>query len=134
HIAEALRSVDPETTLFLVASKTFTTQETMTNAHTARSWFLERAKNESHIAKHFVALSTNAKAVSAFGIDTANMFVFWDWVGGRYSLWSAIGLPIAITIGMDNFDQLLAGGHDVDEHFRTASFDQNIPVVMALLG
>jgi glucose-6-phosphate isomerase len=134
HIAEALRRCRPETTLFCVASKTFTTQETITNATTARAWLLEALGDRAAVARHFVALSTNAKAVSAFGIDTENMFEFWDWVGGRYSLWSAIGLPIAITIGMDNFEQLLAGGYDTDEHFRTTSFDRNIPVVMGLLG
>lgn len=133
-IAETLKRLNPETTLFLVASKTFTTQETMTNAHTARTWFLDAAKEEAAIAKHFVALSTNEKAVTAFGIDPQNMFEFWDWVGGRYSLWSAIGLSIAIAIGMDNFEALLVGAHQVDEHFRTAPFAQNIPVIMALLG
>ncbi|RPA68287.1 glucose-6-phosphate isomerase [Cyclobacteriaceae bacterium YHN15] len=134
HIAETLKKVDPETTLFFIASKTFTTQETMTNAHTARNWFLEHAKDESAVAKHFVALSTNAKAVGEFGIDTKNMFAFWDWVGGRYSLWSAIGLPIACAIGFGNFEQLLAGAHAMDRHFRTADFDQNIPVILALIG
>lgn len=133
-IAETLKQLNPATTLFLVASKTFTTQETMTNAHTARAWFLERAKSESAIAKHFVALSTNEKAVTAFGIDPQNMFEFWDWVGGRYSLWSAIGLSIAIAIGMDAYEELLAGAHAVDEHFRTTPFAQNIPVLMGLLG
>ena len=134
HIAETLRKINAEETLFLVASKTFTTQETMTNAHTARAWFLEQAKDESHIAKHFAALSTNAKAVSAFGIDTSNMFVFWDWVGGRYSLWSAIGLSIALTIGYDNFESLLRGAHDADTHFKSTSFEKNIPVLMGLIG
>jgi glucose-6-phosphate isomerase len=134
HIAEALKRVDPETTLFLVASKTFTTQETMTNAHTARRWFLEQAKDEAHIAKHFVALSTNTQAVSAFGIDPANMFVFWDWVGGRYSLWSSIGLSIALCVGFDNFASLLDGAFEMDEHFRTAPLEQNLPVTLALLG
>jgi glucose-6-phosphate isomerase len=134
HIAETLKKVNPEETLFLIASKTFTTQETMTNAHTARSWFLEFAKDESMIAKHFAALSTNEKEVSKFGIDTANMFVFWDWVGGRYSLWSAIGLSIALTIGFDNFESLLKGAHDSDLHFRSAPFEKNIPVIMALIG
>lgn len=134
HIAETLKKVNPETTLFLVASKTFTTQETMTNAHSAREWFLKKAKSEKHIAKHFAALSTNAKEVSKFGIDVNNMFEFWDWVGGRYSLWSAIGLSIALTIGFDNFEQLLKGAHDVDMHFNTASFEKNIPVLMALTG
>lgn len=134
HIAETLKKVNPETTLFLVASKTFTTQETMTNAHTAREWFLKKAKEEKHIAKHFVALSTNAAAVKEFGIDTKNMFEFWDWVGGRYSLWSAIGLSIALTIGYDNFEKLLRGAHDVDIHFKKTSFEKNIPVIMALVG
>ncbi len=133
-ISETLKRVQPETTLFLVASKTFTTIETMTNAHTARAWFLNSAADERHIAKHFAALSTNAAAVTEFGIDAENMFEFWDWVGGRYSLWSAIGLSIALYIGMDNFEALLAGAHDADEHFRTAPFGQNIPVLMALLG
>ncbi len=134
HIAETLKKIKPEETLFLIASKTFTTQETMTNAHTARAWFLEHAKDEAHIAKHFAALSTNDKEVAKFGIDTANMFEFWDWVGGRYSLWSAIGLSIALTIGFDNFEQLLKGAFEADEHFKTAKFNQNIPVLMALLG
>lgn len=134
HIAETLKKVDPETTLFFIASKTFTTQETMTNAHSARDWFVGYAKDEAAIAKHFVALSTNAKAVEAFGIDPANMFSFWDWVGGRYSLWSAIGLPIACTIGFENFEQLLHGAHAMDEHFRHSMFDRNIPIVLALIG
>ncbi|SDK32498.1 glucose-6-phosphate isomerase [Methylophilus rhizosphaerae] len=134
HLMRALEQCNPETTLFIVASKTFTTQETMTNAHSARRWFLESAKDEQHVAKHFVALSTNAKAVEAFGIDTNNMFAFWDWVGGRYSLWSAIGLSIALYVGMDNFEQMLAGGHAMDQHFLTAPLEQNMPVIMALLG
>jgi len=134
HIAETLKKVTPEETLFLVASKTFTTQETMTNAHTARSWFLESAKDDSQVAKHFVALSTNEKEVVRFGIDKANMFEFWDWVGGRYSLWSAIGLSIVLTIGYDNFELLLKGAHKTDVHFRTTAFDKNIPVTMALVG
>jgi glucose-6-phosphate isomerase len=134
HIAEALKRVDPETTLFIVASKTFTTQETMTNAETARRWFLERARDEKHIAKHFVALSTNAKAVAKFGIATENMFVFWDWVGGRYSLWSSIGLPIALSVGYDHFEALLTGAFEMDEHFRTAPLAENLPVTLALLG
>ncbi len=134
HVAEVLKRVDPETTLFLVASKTFTTQETMANAHTARAWFLARAKEEKHIAKHFVALSTNAKEVAKFGIATENMFVFWDWVGGRYSLWSSIGLSIALGIGFDNFRALLEGAHEMDEHFRTAPLDKNLPVTLAVLG
>ncbi len=133
-IAETLRQVDPETTLFLVASKTFTTQETMTNAHTARAWFLESAKEEAAIAKHFAALSTNASAVEQFGIDTTNMFEFWDWVGGRYSVWSAIGLSVALAIGMDNFAAFLTGAHRVDEHFRATPFEKNIPVIMGLLS
>jgi glucose-6-phosphate isomerase len=133
-LVETLKQVNPETVLFLVASKTFTTQETMTNAHSARRWFLEAAKDEAAIARHFVAMSTNTTAVSKFGIDTANMFEFWDWVGGRYSLWSAIGLSIALYLGMDAFEALLDGAHMVDEHFRTTLFEQNIPVIMALLG
>ncbi len=134
HIAETLKKVAAEETLFLVASKTFTTQETMTNALTARSWFLEHAKDESHVALHFAALSTNAAAVSKFGIDTANMFEFWDWVGGRYSLWSAIGLSIALTIGFENFEALLKGAHNADVHFSEKPFKQNIPVLMALIS
>ena len=133
-IAETLRVVDSETTLFLIASKTFTTQETMANAHTARAWFLQTAGQETAVASHFAALSTNETAVTAFGIHPDNMFEFWDWVGGRYSLWSAIGLSIAIAIGMDNFEALLGGAHAVDEHFRTVPFTQNIPVIMGLLG
>ncbi len=134
HIAETLKKTDPEKTLFLIASKTFTTQETMTNAHTAREWFLKKAKKESYIAKHFVALSTNEKEVVKFGIDKNNMFEFWDWVGGRYSLWSAIGLSIALTIGYKNFEQLLKGAHYADLHFSGSSPDKNIPVIMALTG
>ncbi|XWY22355.1 glucose-6-phosphate isomerase [Bisgaard Taxon 45] len=134
HIAETLKKVNPETTLFLVASKTFTTQETMTNAHSARDWFLATAKEECHVAKHFVALSTNSKAVADFGIDTENMFVFWDWVGGRYSLWSSIGLSIALSIGFDNFEALLTGAHEMDKHFRHAPIEQNIPITLALIG
>ncbi len=134
HIAEALKRVDPETTLFIVASKTFTTQETLSNAHSARAWFLDNGGSEAAIAKHFVAVSTNAEAVRAFGIDTANMFGFWDWVGGRYSLWSAIGLPIALSIGMDHFESLLGGAHSMDEHFRTTPLESNMPVILALLG
>lgn len=132
-MAETLKACDPETTLFLVASKTFTTQETLTNAHTARAWLVE-SLGEAAVARHFAALSTNSEAVAGFGIDTANMFAFWDWVGGRYSLWSAIGLPIAIAIGFDRFEELLAGAHAMDEHFRTAPLDRNMPVVMGLLG
>jgi glucose-6-phosphate isomerase len=134
HLAEALRLCRPETTLFLVASKTFTTQETITNARTARAWLLGALKDPAAVAKHFAALSTNAKEVSAFGIDTANMFPFWDWVGGRYSLWSAIGLSIALAIGFDRFEELLAGAHDMDEHFRSAPLEKNLPVVLAMLG
>jgi glucose-6-phosphate isomerase len=134
HIAETLKQVDPETTLFFIASKTFTTQETMTNAHTARTWFLKHAGDEKAIAKHFVALSTNSESVRAFGIDPQNMFAFWDWVGGRYSLWSAIGLPIACAIGFDRFEELLSGAHAMDLHFRNAPLDQNIPVILALVG
>ena len=134
HIAETLKDLNPETTLFLVASKTFTTQETMTNAHTARSWFLDSAKDEAMIAKHFAALSTNEEKVAEFGIDTDNMFEFWDWVGGRYSIWSAIGLSIALTIGFDNFIELLEGAHVMDKHFKEADFIDNIPVLLALIG
>jgi glucose-6-phosphate isomerase len=134
HIAETLKQVMPDETLFLIASKTFTTQETMTNAHTARRWFLEHARDESFVAKHFVALSTNEKEVVKFGIDRANMFAFWDWVGGRYSLWSAIGLSIALYIGYDNFESMLKGAHATDNHFRTEEFENNIPVIMALIG
>jgi glucose-6-phosphate isomerase len=134
HLAETVRTLNPETTLFIVASKTFTTQETITNAKSARAWFLETAKDEKAIAKHFVALSTNAVEVSKFGIDTKNMFGFWDWVGGRYSLWSAIGLSIMLSIGPENFDQMLDGGHAMDEHFRTAPFEKNLPVILALVG
>ncbi|MDW3502053.1 glucose-6-phosphate isomerase [Escherichia coli] len=134
HIAEVLKKVNPETTLFLVASKTFTTQETMTNAHSARDWFLKAASDEKHVAKHFAALSTNAKAVGEFGIDTANMFEFWDWVGGRYSLWSAIGLSIVLSIGFDNFVELLSGAHAMDKHFSTTPAEKNLPVLLALIG
>lgn len=134
HIAETLKKINPETTLFLIASKTFTTQETMTNAQTARAWFLKSANDETAVAKHFAALSTNSKAVSEFGIDTQNMFGFWDWVGGRYSLWSAIGLSIALFIGFENFEELLQGAFEMDEHFRTAPFEKNLPVILALLG
>lgn len=134
HIAETLKKVNAEETLFLIASKTFTTQETMTNAFTARNWFLERAKKESHIAKHFVALSTNEIEVLRFGIDSKNMFAFWDWVGGRYSLWSAIGLSISLTIGFKAFSDLLKGAHHIDKHFREAPLKENMPVILALLG
>ncbi len=133
HIAETLKKLDPETALFIVASKTFTTQETLTNAISARDWLIG-ALGKDAVAKHFVALSTNTEAVTAFGIDAANMFEFWDWVGGRYSLWSAIGMPIAVAIGMDRFEELLAGGRAMDEHFRTASLDANLPVILALIG
>ncbi len=134
HIVETLKECNPETTLFLIASKTFTTLETMTNAHTARDWFLKTAKDESAVAKHFVALSTNTKEVTAFGIDPANMFEFWDWVGGRYSSWSAIGLSIALACGYDNFEQFLKGGFEYDEYFRNTPFDKNISVLLALIG
>ena len=134
HIAETVKNLRRETTLFIVASKTFTTQETITNAQTARSWFLEAAGDPKAVARHFVALSTNAKEVSRFGIDTKNMFEFWDWVGGRYSLWSAIGLSIAVYIGMDNFESLLEGGHAMDEHFRTTPIEKNLPAILGLLG
>lgn len=134
HIAETLRECDRETTLFIIASKTFTTQETITNAETARSWFLEGAKDKAHVAKHFVALSTNTKAVTAFGISEANMFQFWDWVGGRYSLWSAIGLSIALVIGYDNFEQLLKGAHGMDKHFKETPLEQNLPILLAAVG
>jgi len=134
HITETLKQVDPETTLFMISSKSFTTQETMTNAHTARKWFLEAAKDEAFVAKHFVAISTNKPAVEAFGIDPANMFKFWDWVGGRYSLWSAIGLSIACTVGFEHYRALLEGAHAMDQHFRYSPFKRNIPVILALIG
>jgi glucose-6-phosphate isomerase len=134
HIAETLKKVSPETTLFLIASKSFTTQETMTNAFSARKWFLEHAKDPAHVARHFVAISTNLEKVEAFGIDRHNMFEFWDWVGGRYSLWSAIGLSIAAYIGFDNFSQLLDGAHAMDRHFAETPFEKNIPVILALIG
>lgn len=134
HLAETVKNLNPETTLFIIASKTFTTQETMTNATSARDWFLEKTDKAGDIAKHFVAVSTNQKAVTEFGIAAENMFVFWDWVGGRYSLWSSIGLSIAATIGYDNFVQLLEGAHAMDNHFRNESFEKNIPVILALLG
>ena len=134
HIAETLKGLNTETTLFLIASKTFTTQETMTNAFSARDWFLKSAKNQDYVRKHFSALSTNKKAVEAFGIDADNMFEFWDWVGGRYSLWSAIGLSIACTVGYENFEKLLLGAHRMDEHFRTAPLNTNLPVILALIG
>jgi glucose-6-phosphate isomerase len=134
QMAETVKALDPETTLFIIASKTFTTQETLMNAHSARAWLVERAKDESAVAKHFVAVSTATEEVKKFGIDPANMFEFWDWVGGRYSLWSAIGLPIACAIGMDRFEEFLGGGHAMDEHFRTAPLDRNAPVILGLLG
>ena len=134
HLAETFKEINPETTLFIVASKTFTTQETMTNAFSAKEWFLNSDAQEADVAKHFVALSTNAEGVTDFGIDTANMFQFWDWVGGRYSLWSAIGLSIALAVGFDHFEELLEGAHEMDVHFKTETLDQNIPVVLALLG
>ena len=134
HLAETFKEINPETTLFIVASKTFTTQETMTNAFSAKEWFLNSDAQEADVAKHFVALSTNAEGVTDFGIDTVNMFQFWDWVGGRYSLWSAIGLSIALAVGFDHFEELLEGAHEMDVHFKTETLDQNIPVVLALLG
>lgn len=134
HMAETLRKIDPETSLFIIASKTFTTQETMANAHSARDWFLSKVGNPNHVEKHFVAVSTNAEAVAQFGINPKMMFEFWDWVGGRYSLWSAIGLSISLAIGFDNFDELLNGANAMDVHFRTAEFSENIPVMMAMLG
>jgi glucose-6-phosphate isomerase len=134
HIAETLKKVNPETTLFIVASKTFTTQETMTNAISARDWFLKTAADKAFVKYHFVAVSTNAKAVSAFGIDTKNMFRFWDWVGGRYSLWSAIGLSIVLGIGYENYIELLEGAHAMDNHFRETEFNKNVPVILALIG
>ena len=134
HITETLKGLNPEKTLFMIASKTFTTQETMTNAFTARDWFLAQAQEAAHVAKHFVAISTNRAQVEAFGIHPDNMFVFWDWVGGRYSLWSAIGLSIACAIGFERFEELLAGAHDMDRHFREAPFERNLPVILALIG
>ena len=134
HIVETLKELNPETTLFIIASKTFTTQETMTNAHSARNWFLNSTANENDVAKHFVALSTNKTEVENFGIDAENMFQFWDWVGGRYSLWSAIGLSICLSVGFENFEELLEGAHEMDIHFRKADFKENMPVILALLG
>ncbi len=134
HIVETLKGLNPETTLFLIASKTFTTQETMANAHSARDWFIAGGGVDKDVAKHFAALSTNAEGVAKFGIDTKNMFEFWDWVGGRYSLWSAIGLSISLSIGYDNFIELLAGAHAMDNHFKTTEHDQNLPVILALVG
>jgi len=134
HMAETLKKLDAETTMFVIASKTFTTQETITNANSAKQWFLSFAKDEKFVANHFVALSTNSKLVQEFGIDKNNMFEFWDWVGGRYSLWSAIGLTIALNIGFDNFEHLLSGAHWMDNHFKTAPLESNIPVILAMLG
>lgn len=134
HLAETVKHLNPETTLFIVASKTFTTQETMTNAESAKAWFLEKSNGKGDVAKHFVAVSTNTKAVTAFGIAPENMFVFWDWVGGRYSLWSSIGLSIACTIGFDHFAELLDGAHAMDNHFKQTPFDKNVPVILALIG
>ena len=134
HLMETLRKLNPATTLFMVASKTFTTQETMTNAFSARDWFLKQAGDSAHVARHFVALSTNVTKVEEFGIDKDNMFEFWDWVGGRYSLWSAIGLSIACYIGFENFEELLEGAHEMDRHFLKTPFDENIPVILALIG
>ena len=134
HISETLKHVNQETTLFVIASKTFTTQETLTNASSAKDWFLQSTANEMDVAKHFVALSTNTEGVAAFGIDTQNMFEFWDWVGGRYSLWSAIGLSIALAIGFENFEEVLLGAHEMDKHFESAPFEENIPVILAILG
>ncbi len=134
HISETLKSLNPETTLFIIASKTFTTQETMTNAESAKNWFNEKTQGKGEVAKHFVAVSTNTKSVTAFGIAPENMFVFWDWVGGRYSLWSSIGLSIACTIGFENFKHLLEGAHEADKHFKDQPFEKNIPVILALLG
>ena len=134
HFLDVMRSLNPETTLFIVASKTFTTEETMTNAHSARKWFLKQAKNKKHIKQHFVAVSTHAEKVRDFGIDTCNMFEFWDWVGGRYSLWSAVGLPIVLAVGMKRFIELLEGAHAMDEHFRQTPLEKNMPVILGLLG
>jgi glucose-6-phosphate isomerase len=134
HLVETVRGLAPETTLFIIASKTFTTEETMMNGRSARAWFLDAASDEAHVAKHFVAVSTNEKEVRAFGIDPANMFVFWDWVGGRYSLWSSIGLPIAIAVGFERFVQFLGGAHEMDEHFRTAPIETSLPFTLGLLG
>lgn len=133
-IAETLKQLNPETSLFIIASKTFTTQETITNAQTARQWLLDALKDETSVAKHFVAVSTNSKEVGQFGIDTNNMFEFWDWVGGRYSLWSAIGLSIVLFIGYENFEKLLSGAHQMDKHFRNTPYEKNIPVILALIG
>lgn len=134
HIVETLKGLNPETTLFLIASKTFTTQETMANAHSARDWFITSGAKDEDVAKHFAALSTNSEGVSKFGIDTKNMFEFWDWVGGRYSLWSAIGLSIALSIGFENFTELLAGAHAMDNHFKSAELNDNLPAILGLVG
>lgn len=134
HLVETLKGLNPETTLFLIASKTFTTQETMSNAHSARDWFIAGGGKDNDVAKHFAALSTNTEGVEKFGIDTKNMFEFWDWVGGRYSLWSAIGLSIVLSIGYENFTELLAGAHAMDNHFKTTELEQNLPVALALVG
>ena len=134
HLEGILGALNPETTLFIVASKSFTTQETITNAHYARNWFLQSEADEGDIASHFVAVSTNTEAVSAFGINPDNMFVFWDWVGGRYSFWSAIGLSVILAVGIERFIELLEGGHEMDQHFRTAPLEENMPVILALLG
>ncbi len=134
HMAETLKEVSAETTLFVVESKTFTTQETLMNARTARSWLVQKLGDEAAVPKHFVAVSSATEEVKKFGIDPNNMFVFWDWVGGRYSLWSAIGLPIALIVGMDRFGQMLGGGHAMDEHFRTSPMEENVPVILAMLG
>ncbi len=134
HIVQTLEGLDPEATVFMISSKSFTTQETMTNAHTARQWFLQRAKDPAHVARHFVAISTQADRVKAFGIDPANMFEFWDWVGGRFSLWSAIGLSLACYIGFDRFQELLQGAHEMDLHFRDTPLERNIPVILALIS
>ena len=134
HLSETLKTINPETSLFIIASKTFTTQETLTNAHTARNWLINSAKDKTVVALHFVAISTNIDKVTEFGIDSKNMFEFWDWVGGRYSLWSAIGLPIALAVGMDKFEQLLAGAYKMDRHFQTAPFENNMPVILGLIG
>lgn len=134
HLAETVKKLNPETTLFIIASKTFTTQETMTNAESARAWFLEKTGGKGEVSKHFVAVSTNQAEVTKFGIAPENMFVFWDWVGGRYSLWSSIGLSISCTIGYENFVQLLDGAHAMDNHFRSQPLEKNIPVILALIG
>lgn len=133
HVSEVLKKINPETTLFVIVSKTFTTQETLTNSETIRAWFLKSAKEE-HISQHFVAVSTNIQRVTDFGIHPTNIFPMWDWVGGRFSLWSAVGLSISLAIGSDNFESLLEGANEMDEHFKTADFKENIPVILALLS